>query len=239
MAVSSAGCGQNGSPTRPGQHSGGETSATAQTLPSTIDADDPIGPELAAVRQATAQFHDVVVAYAAGYTTENEPCVASPLGAMGFHAPNFALIGDPALDAARPELLLYAPTSNGRLKLVGVEHFRAVLLRNVATGEVGPRFESAKWDTAQYELVTPQPRLLGQGFELDPPPAPGVPVALVPARLDLGAQSERHVLAMEPFDLVRLKGSLSFEGGRATAHLRVPVRSFFGPLSPGQTRDPC
>jgi len=175
MAVSSAGCGQNGSPTRPGQHSGGETSATAQTLPSTINADDPVGPELAAVRQATAQFHDVVVAYAAGYTTENEPCVASPLGAMGFHAPNFALIGDPALDAARPELLLYAPTSNGRLKLVGVEYFRAVLLRNVTTGEVGPRFESAKWDTAQYELVTPQPRLLGQGFELDPPPAPGVP----------------------------------------------------------------
>ena len=174
MAVGSAGCGQNQSPTRPAQLSGAETHG-AQVLASTNSADAPVGPELAAVRQATARFHDVTVAYGAGYTTEDEPCVASPMGAMGVHAPNFALIGDPALDAARPELLLYAPTSNGRLKLVGVEYFRAVLLRNVTTGEVGPRFESAKWDTAQYELVTPQPRLLGQGFELDPPPAPGVP----------------------------------------------------------------
>jgi hypothetical protein len=127
------------------------------------------------VRQATARFHNVAVAYAAGYTTENEPCVASPLGTMGVHAPNFALIGDPALDAARPELLLYEPTSNGGFKLVGVEYFRAVLLRNVASGEVGPRFESAPWDPALFELVTPMPELLGQGFSLDPPPAPGVP----------------------------------------------------------------
>ena len=69
----------------------------------------------------------------------------------------------------------YARSSSGGLKLLGVEYFRAVLLRNVVTGETGPRFESEKWDPAQYELVTPQPQLLGQGFELDPPPAPGVP----------------------------------------------------------------
>ena len=185
MAVSSAGCSQSGSPTSPGQVPGADASATSSVLPSTAqlraigaggtDADEHVGPELAAVRQATAQFHDVAVAYAAGYTTENEPCVASPLGAMGFHAPNFALLSDPALDAARPELLLYARSPNGGLKLLGVEYFRAALLRNVATGEIGPRFESATWDPAQYELVTPQPSLLGQGFELDPPPAPGVP----------------------------------------------------------------
>jgi hypothetical protein len=143
--------------------------------PSANVADASVGPELAAVRQATASFHDVSVAYAAGYTTENEPCVSSPAGAMGIHAPNFALLGDPALDAARPELLLYAPTPDGGLKLVGVEYFRAVLLRNIATGEIGPRFESQKWDPAKYELLTPQPELLGEGFELSPPPAPGVP----------------------------------------------------------------
>jgi len=175
MAVSSAGCSQNESPTRPAQFSGAETSATAQVRPSTGDANAPVGPELAAVREATAQFHDVTVAYSAGYTTEDEPCVASPMGAMGVHAPNFALLGDPALDAARPELLLYAPASNGGLKLVGVEYFRAVLLRNIVTGEVGPRFQSEQWDPAQYELLTPQPELLGQDFHLTPPPAPGVP----------------------------------------------------------------
>lgn len=175
VAIMPAGCGQNGSPTRPAQLSAATTSDTGSQLASTNGSNSNVGPELAAVRQATAQFHDIAAAYAAGYTTENEPCVASPLGAMGIHAPNFALLGDPALDAARPELLLYAPTSNGDLKLVGVEYFRAVLLRNIVTGEVGPRFDSEKWDPAQYELLTPQPELLGQGFDLDPPPAPGVP----------------------------------------------------------------
>src|SRR6187200_2793241 len=97
MAVGSAGCGQNQSPTRPAQLSGAEAHG-AQVLASTNSADAPLGPELAAVRQATARFHDVTVAYGAGYTTEDEPCVASPMGAMGVHAPNFALLGDPALD---------------------------------------------------------------------------------------------------------------------------------------------
>ena len=174
IAVSSAACGQGGNPTRPAQLPGADTYAV-QGPPSTQGAEAPVGPELAAVRQATARFHDVTVAYGAGYTTENEPCVASPFGAMGFHAPNFALLGDPALDPARPELLLYAPTSNGGLKLVGVEYFRAILLRNIATGEVGPRFESDEWNPAQYELLTPQPELFGQEFHLSPPPAKGVP----------------------------------------------------------------
>ena len=175
IAVISIGCGQHESPARPTQISGAGAFDTASVQPSTDGNNSSGGPDLAAVRQATAQFHEIAAAYAAGYTTENEPCVSSPAGAMGIHAPNFALLGDPALDAARPELLLYAPTPNGGLKLVGVEYFRAVLLRNIATGEVGPRFESQKWDPAKYELLTPQPELLGQDFDLSPPPAPGVP----------------------------------------------------------------
>ena len=39
----------------------------------------PVGPELAAVG-GHSPFHDISAAYAAGYTTENEPCVASPDG---------------------------------------------------------------------------------------------------------------------------------------------------------------
>jgi hypothetical protein len=174
IAVAAVGCGQNGSPTAPGPFAGAEPAATAQAL-TAAGSGAAVSPELAAVRQATAPFHDVAVAYAAGYTTEHEPCVASPSGAMGVHAPNFALIGDPALNPAQPELLLYAPTPNGGFKLVGVEYFQAVLLRNVATGEVAPRFASERWDPAAYELASPMPQLLGQDFELSPPPAPGVP----------------------------------------------------------------
>lgn len=80
------------------------------------------GPEssqLAKVRAATARFHDVDAAIAAGYTPTDE-CVASPMGGMGFHYVNFGKVMDPSLDATAPEVLLYAPSGNG-LRLVGVE----------------------------------------------------------------------------------------------------------------------
>lgn len=34
-----------------------------------------------------------------------------------------ALVGGPAVDPSRPEILLYAPRANGRLELVGIEYF--------------------------------------------------------------------------------------------------------------------
>lgn len=75
--------------------------------------------QLAQIRAATARFHDVDAAIAAGYAPTDE-CVSSPLGGMGFHYVNFAKVMDPALDATAPEVLLYAPSGNG-LRLVGVE----------------------------------------------------------------------------------------------------------------------
>ena len=42
---------------------------------------------------------------------------------MGIHAPNFALLGDQALDPTRPELLLYVPQRQGGHRLIGVEYF--------------------------------------------------------------------------------------------------------------------
>jgi hypothetical protein len=75
-----------------------------------------------AVKAATARYHSVDQAVRDGYSGEGEPCVSSPGGAMGFHYVNKALIGDPAIDPAKPEILLYAPDKNGRLVLVGVEY---------------------------------------------------------------------------------------------------------------------
>ncbi len=80
--------------------------------------------DLRAVRVATARFHSPTQALRAGYRASPE-CVASPLGGMGFHYENPALMADPAIDASRPEILLYAPGSDGDLELVGVEYFRA------------------------------------------------------------------------------------------------------------------
>ena len=84
-----------------------------------------VEPQLAEVRRGTARFHDVAVAEQAGYLDPGPGhCVEVPdLGGMGIHFVNPALIFDGGvLDPARPEVLLYAPTADGELRLVGVEY---------------------------------------------------------------------------------------------------------------------
>jgi hypothetical protein len=77
--------------------------------------------DLAQVRAATAQFQQVETAEAAGYVLAS-PCVAHPeLGGMGYHYVNFGLV-DLELDPLQPEILVYAPLPNGKLKLVAVEY---------------------------------------------------------------------------------------------------------------------
>ena len=107
----------------------------ATSLP-TADAGPP--DELQAVRAATARFHSIEQALAAGYVQES-PCEALPgVGGMGFHYVNPALIMDPAIDATRPEMLLYAPKDNGRLELVGVEYFKVDADQDLATDDDRP-----------------------------------------------------------------------------------------------------
>jgi hypothetical protein len=81
---------------------------------------------LAAARAASARYHRVAAAEADGYFAAS-PCVAHPdasVGAMGVHYVNPALIGDPALDPDRPEVLVYEPQQNGELRLVAVEYMK-------------------------------------------------------------------------------------------------------------------
>ena len=87
--------------------------------------------ELAQVRAATARFHRVEEAVAAGYElgwvngAGNRivaGCVSHPTaGAMGYHYFNAELMADNAVDAVEPEVLVYAPAADGGLKLVAVE----------------------------------------------------------------------------------------------------------------------
>ena len=78
--------------------------------------------DLAAVRQATARYHDVDLAVADGYVAMS-PCVAEPgLGTMGIHFVNLGLASDLVVQAAEPEVLLYLPSPTG-FRLVGVEYF--------------------------------------------------------------------------------------------------------------------
>jgi hypothetical protein len=71
------------------------------------------------IREATRPFRDLGVAEAAGYGMLHG-CVSGPDGAMGVHYANGDLVGDPALDATRPEVLMYE-WRNGSPRLVGVE----------------------------------------------------------------------------------------------------------------------
>ena len=74
------------------------------------------------VREATERFHDVAVAEAEGYHLLFG-CVSGPdSGAMGLHYVNLALVGDGELDPAKPEIVIYEPTRNGRLRLVGADY---------------------------------------------------------------------------------------------------------------------
>jgi hypothetical protein len=169
-----AGCGENRNPVAPsaaplsltnsaGVHKavGVEALEGAEASHVPEAADVAVGPELAAVRRATAAFHRPENAMNAGYVFD-EPCVESPAGGMGIHTPNPPLIANQALDPAQPELLLYQPTDGG-LRLVGVEYLQVVLLRNTATGQIGPWFSSSSWPSS-YEVVTPTPALFGQTF---------------------------------------------------------------------------
>lgn len=73
------------------------------------------------VRAALGRFADPSVAMKEGY--EPGPCVSGPTGgAMGIHFVNADYLKDDAIDAKKPEAVLYEPTADGKLALVGVEY---------------------------------------------------------------------------------------------------------------------
>lgn len=77
--------------------------------------------DLGALRRVTAPFHNFEKATAAGWSAQITSCMTSADGGMGFHYGNTALI-DGTVRVEEPELLLYEPERNGRLRLVAVEY---------------------------------------------------------------------------------------------------------------------
>lgn len=74
-----------------------------------------------AVREATERFKDVSVAEAEGYSLMFG-CVSGPdYGAMGLHYVNLSLVTDGVLDPSKPEIVIYEPLPNGRLKMTGAD----------------------------------------------------------------------------------------------------------------------
>lgn len=73
------------------------------------------------VRQSTERFKDVSVAEAEGYSLQFG-CVSGPdSGAMGLHFVNSLLVNRGELDPTRPQIVIYEPTPNGGLRLIGAD----------------------------------------------------------------------------------------------------------------------
>jgi hypothetical protein len=94
--------------------------------------------DLQRAREATRAFRDVEVARAAGYKATGA-CASDPkYGGMGIHYANDELVADGRLDVTKPEILVYQPTRNGKLRLGAVEYFQVDADQDLATDEDRP-----------------------------------------------------------------------------------------------------
>ena len=89
---------------------------------------------LAAVRAATAAFHDLSAATAAGYGLFLG-CFSNAAGGMGVHYVQFSSVGDGAVDPTKPEALVYEPLRGGGMRLVAIEY---VVIAASWTGSAPP-----------------------------------------------------------------------------------------------------
>jgi hypothetical protein len=98
--------------------------------------------------RATARFHDVDAAIAAGYVESPiEECVeVDGYGGMGLHYANLALATDGVIDPAVPEVLIYAPTADGGVELVAVEYAQIDADQDLATADDRPELFGHPFD---------------------------------------------------------------------------------------------
>jgi len=83
------------------------------------------------VREATKQYLDINNAMAAGYGPFLGCVSGSDHGAMGVHYVNSNLVNG-TINATQPQALIYEPSADGQMKLVGVEFItdQATWLKN-------------------------------------------------------------------------------------------------------------
>jgi hypothetical protein len=73
------------------------------------------------VRESTERFKQVSVAEAEGYALQFG-CVSGPdAGAIGLQFVNEALVNTGEIDATRPQIVIYEPTPNRGLRLIGAD----------------------------------------------------------------------------------------------------------------------
>jgi hypothetical protein len=112
-----------------------------------ISKDNALQVELARVRAATAKYHDINRAIADGYADIN-----LYVPHMGWHYLNASVL-DSTFNVEKPELLVYANTPDGGLRLVAVEY--AVPLNFSQNAPEGFTGNEDVWDVnSQFQLWT-------------------------------------------------------------------------------------
>jgi len=114
-----AGCGNDSAPTAVASLAPAAGTESQSAADRGLDAG--VLRDLAALRRATASFQQFSSATQAGWSAKITSCMFSSAGAMGFHYGNTSLI-DGTVSVTKPQLLLYEPEQNGRLRLVAVEY---------------------------------------------------------------------------------------------------------------------
>ena len=118
----------------------------AVAAPATADQKLKAAELIKAVREATEPYQSSVFADSQGYKLQFGCVSGSDFGAMGLHFVNFSLVDD-VLDVTQPEIILYEPLPNGRLRITGADYL----------------IPAAAWD-AKHPHDPPQ--LMGQLFHL-------------------------------------------------------------------------
>jgi hypothetical protein len=106
---------------------GGASQAMAQegrqhAIFSGRDQTDDAGALLKIVRDSTERFKDVGVAKAEGYELQFGCVSGSDSGAMGLHYVNGKLVASGVLDPTHPQIVIYEPTPDGNLRLIGADY---------------------------------------------------------------------------------------------------------------------
>jgi hypothetical protein len=124
LAVLVTRCTQSTAPTPAELPMGGDAAHVHAS--GTADQSPDVNSMLADVRAATAKYHDISAALAAGYQLGYRGvvtgCIDKPdVGAMGYHYFNWAKMDDPSIIEADPEVLVYHTGDDGTLVLGAVE----------------------------------------------------------------------------------------------------------------------
>lgn len=127
--------------------------------------DSELNKQLAQVRAATAKYHDLNNALEDGYVLLlPSTCNEDSNGASGIHYVKPSRFVSPDRMLEEPDLLVYIPTGDGNLRLVGVEYATRALYRDTRPPDT-PGYRSGVFPWQQF-VIPPHIQEVSGSFTL-------------------------------------------------------------------------